>query len=175
MDNQKIVLSALLIALSVGMGYLFLLVPNVEMVTATVFIAGSIVGPLYGLFVGLLAELIYSAFNPYGMAMPPLLITQVLCFAFIGFVGGLVGKRQIKSAPLKLIILATCGFLLTLLFDVATTLSFALFSAGANMQKIWSTFIIGASFYAVHSLVNTLIFVTIVPGVQMALQRYLKR
>jgi len=174
MNTHKIVLSALLVALSVGMGYLFVLVPNVEMMTATVFVAGGIVGPTYGLFVGLIAELIYSAFNPYGMAMPPLLIAQVFCFAVIGLVGGIFGKRQIQSLKLRFMILGACGLLLTLLFDVTTTLSFALFSAGTDAQKIWSTFLVGVSFYVVHSLVNTLIFVTVVPSVQLALQRYVK-
>jgi len=167
-------LSALFSALAVGMGYLFILVPNVEMITATVFIAGSIMGPLHGALIGLAAELIYSAFNPFGMAIPPLLIAQVLCFALIGFVGGIVGSRAMRSTPLRFCVLGLCGFLLTLFYDVATTLSFALYTAGTDVQKLASTFALGITFYAVHSLGNTLIFVTVVPGVQMALRHYSK-
>ena len=167
-------MSALFAALAVGMGYLFILVPNVEMITATVFIAGGIVGPLHGAVIGLLAELIYSAFNPFGMAIPPLLIVQVLCFAFIGYVGGVVSSRNSPSTPLRFFVLGVCGFFLTLFYDVATTLSFALFTAGTDLQKLASTFVFGITFYAVHSIGNTLIFVTVVPGVQMALRRYLK-
>ena len=125
----------MLIALSVGMGYLFILVPNVEMLTATVFIAGGIVGPVYGLIIGLFAELIYSLFNPFGMAMPPLLIAQVLVFSLIGFVGGVVGRIDIARPVLRWVVLGASGFLLTLIFDVATTLSFAIFTAGTSILR----------------------------------------
>ena len=86
----------------------------------------------------------------------------------------LFGNRNIQSTPLRFFVLGLCGFLLTLFYDVATTLSFALFTAGTDLQKLASTFAFGITFYAVHSLSNTLIFVTVVPGVQMALRRYSK-
>ena len=155
------------------MGYLFLLIPNVEMITATVFIAGTVVGPLWGLAVGALSEFIYSFFNPYGAAMPPLLVAQVLSFGLIGLVGGLFGQLTFRSLTAKLVLLGLCGLLLTLVFDILTTLSFTLFVAGTDWNKILTTFSVGISFYATHALINTLIFVTIVPIILKAIERYL--
>lgn len=166
-------LAGIFTALSVAMGYLFLLIPNVELITATVFIAGTVVGPLWGLAVGALSELVYSSFNPYGAAMPPLLVAQVLCFALIGLVGGLFGRLTFRSLFSRLITLGACGLLLTLLFDVLTTLSFTLFVAGTNWSKILTTFSVGISFYATHAFINTLIFVTIVPIILKTIDRYL--
>ncbi len=156
------------------MGYLFILVPNVEMITATIFIAGLVLGPFHGAIVGLLAELIYSSSNAYGAAMPPLLLAQIISFALVGWVGGLVGRREIHPLSLRVFVFGVCGLLLTLFYDVLTTLSFALFNFGFDLKKIVSSFLVGVSFYAVHIFVNTIIFVVVVPVVQSALHRYLK-
>lgn len=169
--NRQIILSALFTALAVTMGYFFLMVPNVEMISATVFMAGVILGPLLGLLVGLTAELIFSLFNPMGAAAPPLLVAQVLSFAIIGLVGGLAGMPR-KKIWRSMLIYGICGFFLTLLFDVLTTLSFAVFIAADDMKKIITMFSAGLLFYITHSVINTIIFSTIVPAVLVGVRRY---
>lgn len=169
--NKQIILSALFVALAVALGYLFLLVPNVELISATVFMAGAVVGPIFGLLIGLTAELIFSLFNPMGTAAPPLLIAQVFSFALIGLVGGFVGMPG-KKIWLSVLLYGVCGFFLTMLFDVLTTLSFAVFIAGDDLQKIIALFTTGILFYITHSVINTVIFMTIVPAVLVGIQRY---
>jgi LytS/YehU family sensor histidine kinase len=169
--NKQIILSALFVALAVAMGYLFLLVPNVEMISATVFMAGAVVGPVLGLLIGLIAELIFSLFNPMGAAAPPLLFAQVFSFSLIGLVGGFVGLPGTKMWR-SVLLYGLCGFFLTLLFDVLTTLSFALFIAGNDLPKIMALFTTGILFYVTHSVINTVIFMTIVPAVLLGIQRY---
>ena len=154
------------------MGYLFLLVPNVEMISATVFIAAAFVGPLYGILIGGCAELIFSLFNPMGAAAPPLLVAQVFSFMLFGLVGGLVGLPKTKPLWRTMILCGVCGFFLTLVYDVLTTLSFSIFMAGDNLEKIITIFSTGILFYVIHSLVNTMIFTTIVPAILYGIQRY---
>jgi energy-coupling factor transport system substrate-specific component len=162
---RKLFLAAMMTALGVTLGYLFLTVPNVELVTATVFISGFILGPATGVVVGAVTELIFSALNPMGMPMPNLLIAQIFGMALVGFVGGFLRKREWykKSVVKQAIIFALAGFLVTLVFDVLTTFSFSIVMAEGDMRKILSSFIFGMSFYAIHLVVNTALFATFVP------------
>jgi hypothetical protein len=160
------------VALAVAMGYIFLAVPNVEMISATVFIAGAVSGPLYGALIGGAAELLFSLFNPMGTAAPPLLVAQVLSFVVIGLIGGCVGLPRRAALWRKTIVYGICGFALTLLYDVLTTLSFSLFIAGDDLAKIVAIFTTGALFYITHMLVNTIIFSTIVPILLIGIERY---
>ena len=162
---RKLFLAAMLTALGVTLGYLFLTVPNVELVTATVFISGFILGPLVGVVVGTVTELIFSALNPMGIPMPTLLIAQILGMALVGYAGGILRKRNwFESSVVKeTITFASAGFLVTLVFDILTTLSFSIVMAEGDMRKVLSSFIFGMSFYVIHLVLNTTIFAIFVP------------
>lgn len=166
-------LAALFTAIAVVLGYLFLTVPNVELVTATVFVSGFVLGPLHGCIVGIVTEVIYSGLNPMGMATPNLLIAQALGMALAGYVGGLFHRRRwhLRPALVRYLIFGLAGFLITLVFDVLTTLSFALFMSEPNLNKIMSSFIIGMSFYIVHLVINTVVFAGLVPIILSGLNR----
>lgn len=162
---RKLFIAAMMTALAVTLGYLFLSVPNVELLTATVFISGYILGPVTGAVVGAVAELIYSGLNPMGMPMPNLLLAQILGMAFAGLAGGFLRARNWfeNSVVKKTIVFALAGFLVTLIFDVLTTLSFSIVMAEGDVKKIVSSFFFGMSFYFIHLAVNTAIFATFVP------------
>ena len=165
MFQKKIILASLLTALSVTIGYVFLFIPNVELITATVFVSGFILGPVFGAITGVIAELLFSLFNPYGVPMLPLLIAQTLTFGLIGFAGGIyrLTFNSKKSYINKFIIPALYGLVLTLIYDILTSLSYVLFVTDVNFKKIVALFISGIVFYMTHAAVNTLIFATIVP------------
>jgi uncharacterized membrane protein len=171
MRKNKLFLSAILTALAVAVGYAFLTIPNVEFLTATLFISGFILGPAHGAAVGLLAEFIFSLFNPLGTAAPPVLAAQVISMGIVGCAGGLVRGLTLSGA-MQCVIFAAIGFSLTLLFDALTTLSFALFVSGLNATKILASFIYGMAFYIVHLGINTLIFASVVPLVLSRLHHF---
>ncbi len=158
------------------MGYIKPPIPNVEFFTATVFIAGFAVGPLYGALIGLLAEFIYSFFNPLGAPLPPTLLAQIICMAVVGYAGGFFQKRgwQNASRNVRIVLTGLMGFLLTLFFDVLTTLSFVVFVAGLDLAKIMGNFAFGMGFYLIHLCANTIIFFTIVPLIISRLQAEFK-
>jgi energy-coupling factor transport system substrate-specific component len=168
--KKRLILSGVLSALCIVIGYLFLLVPNVEMITAAVFISGAIVGPGYGTLAGAVAELVYSLFNPYGAAAPPLLLVQVFCFALIGFMGGWAGRRTWQRSASTMILFGGLGLVLTLMFDLLTTLSFSLFLTDFELKKTAAFFISGAPFYLIHGGVNVIIFAAVVPWILPRLQ-----
>ena len=149
-------------ALGVAMAYAFITIPNVELVTTTVFISGFVLGIREGFLVGLLTETIYSLFNPYGMAAPPLFAAQVISMGITGILGGVLGKYNYSSRRMYCLTFGLAGFLATLIFAILTTLSFISFM-GLSLQKLMGSLIYGLLFYATHMISNTIIFMTIVP------------
>ena len=66
--TRKALLASLLVATAVALGYALAAVPNVELMTVTVFIAGYLLGAGAGVLVGMAAIALYSTFNPLGAA-----------------------------------------------------------------------------------------------------------
>lgn len=176
MSTRRIAYTGLFIALAVGLGFALVAIPNFEMVTATVFIAGWILGPGMGALVGFIAELIFSGINPAGSGFifPPLLIAQVISMTFAGWVGGISRRGQIffLASPAGAVALGILGAILTIIFDLLTTLSYPL-AAGFNETQIWATLGIGALFYSVHVISNAVIFAVIIPSILKAIHSQL--
>ncbi len=152
----------LFVALGLSLGFLLLHIPNLEMITATIFIAGYLMGTKEGIIVGFLTEALYSLFNPLGAAAPPLLIAQVISMCFAGYLGGILGSRKHPTNSTHYIQLGLAGFLSTSIFAILTTLSFVLLM-GLSFRELVGSFIAGLGFYAMHIISNILIFISIVP------------
>jgi len=161
MHPREIILMAVFIALAIAGGLFLAQFPNIELVTVTIFLGGMILGIGRGVIIGAIAEFLYSFFNPYGVAAPPLLIAQVMSMALAGAAGGvmrnLFGHRQ---PPMWLLGLA--GFALTFVFDLLTTLSFTVF-IGSGLAGLFAAVIFGIYFYIAHQVSNTLIFALLLP------------
>jgi len=172
---KKLILASMLTALAVGIGYLFLSIPNVEMITAAVFIAGYIMGPAFGLLIGVLTEFLFSLFNPYGAPALPLLLAQIIAFGFTGLVGGWFQKlwARKKNGIRISLYAAGCGLLVTLVYDVLTTLSLVFVLADLDYRGMAALFTGGMIFYLTHAAVNTLIFAVIVPIIMYRLQPHI--
>ena len=90
MPTRQLIQTALFTALCVSLGYLLAGVPNLEILSASVFTSGVLLGARRGSIVGGMAELLYAGLNPYGLAPFPLLSAQVVGVALIGASGGFV-------------------------------------------------------------------------------------
>lgn len=170
---QKITLIGLFSALGVVLGFALAAVPNVELVSATIYIAGHLLGIQGGILVGLLTEGIYSFLNPYGVAPFPIFISQCISMMLIGFCGG-INKKWITYRFIRdYIFTGINGFVLTLLFAIITTLGYMV-SINASLQMALSSLVTGLGMYAIHLLSNTLIFLLIVPVVTSRLSKLIK-
>jgi uncharacterized membrane protein len=163
---------AIFSALACAGGYLLIAVPNVEIVTAIIFLSGYYLGSKKGMLVGLIAQSLYSIINPYGVSPPPLFVAQVLNRVLLGFVGGRLqsfwdSEREIWVNALTL---GAAGLLLTWLYDVTTDFSF-FFVSGFSLQQMKTTFALGLPFYLLHGFVNTAIFALVLPVVFRELKR----
>jgi len=152
----------LFVALGLTFGFILLYIPNVEMITATIFISGYLMGTKEGVIVGSVTEALYSLFNPLGTAPPPLLFAQVISMGFAGYLGGILRSRNYSINSMYYIRLGLAGFLSTVIFAVLTTSSFVLLM-GLSFRELIGSFIYGLGFYIIHIISNTLIFLTIVP------------
>ena len=169
--RRRIILTALFTALSVALGYILSAVPNVELMTLTVFLSGVFTGPRYGAVTGILSITIYAFFNPFGISLPPLFAAQIIGFLVIGTAGGLLRKKVYKGGRTVVIISAVAGFLITLLYDILTTVASAYVALGAEgfADGIIGFFSAGFVFILIHVVINTLIFSqAVVPIVKVA-------
>ncbi len=120
--------SAALIAFSVACGYakliLFPYLFFVELFSMAVFLSGVIVGVGWGVWVAVVARLVFSVANPYGPPHPWVLAAQLVGAAIFGLLGGLargaLAARAWERPAARAALLGACGFVGTLLYDLLT-------------------------------------------------------
>lgn len=171
---RQITYSAIFIALIVGMGYALAFIPNIELVTALIFMAGVLMGLKAGLLIGAISELLFSVLNPIGSGLlfPPMLVAQVCAMTIVGGVGGLCRSYVLKWRPhvINFLALGALGVGLTLFYDICVSLAFPL-SAGFNMQGLLATLVAGLVFSVIHVLANLAVFVLLVPVTAQRIHR----
>ena len=162
MQNQtrRIIQTGLFVALVVVLGFLLAEVPNVELMTVTVFLSGVILGPVNGIIVGTISIIIYSLFNPYGPPLPPLVLAQILGFALVGWSGGILRRRILPRDKAAYLFSALAGLMLTLIYDSLTTAATAFIVLGREgfARGLAGCFIAGSLFIVIHTFSNTIVF-----------------
>ena len=172
--TRKALLAALLIATSVALGFALAVIPNVELMTITVFISGYLLGVRLGAIVGVAAIAVHSIFNPLGAALPPLFAAQLVGFAIIGISGSALGGVIARLPRAGAIVVAgTSGFAVTLLYDVLTNIGAFYSITGENAPTNLLKFVIGGIVFVVMHLVwNTALFVVALKPTLSVLARY---
>lgn len=168
MDLNKLVRASIFTALAIGLGFSLIMVPNIELITVIIFLAGLTLGIGWGVLVGGTAELIFSVLNPFGsgLVFPPLLLAQVLSMMIVGLAGGLMRplffKREFSAKNIAG--LAITGFVLTFIFDSLTTLSYPI-SVGFDLPQTVGIYISGIGFTILHQVSNAIVFAIGIPRV----------
>tara|TARA_X000001036_G_scaffold257667_1_gene239613 strand:+ start:269 stop:793 length:525 start_codon:yes stop_codon:yes gene_type:complete len=166
MDLNNLVRAAIFTSTAIGLGFVFMLIPNLEFISVTVFLAGMTLGFYFGAIVGGTSMLIYSVLNPLGSGLIyfPLLVSQILAMGVIGFLGASVRIFLFNLSYRMLIpISGILGFLSALWYDGVTTLAYPI-SAGYNLDEALAYAVSGILFTLMHIFSNTLIFSIVVPG-----------
>ncbi|MBL7032986.1 MAG: hypothetical protein ISR91_02475 [Candidatus Delongbacteria bacterium] len=153
---RSMIMTALFAALAAALGFALVEIPNVELITFTVFMAGVLLGVRSGLLVGLIGEGLFSGLNPLGsgLAIPPLFLAQIISFALIGAVGGLIGKRLVR---LPFWVIGLTGALLTLFYELLAALATVLVF-GVGEQGLLAYLILGIPWSAIHLGLNFIVF-----------------
>ena len=164
--TRHIAFSGIFIALILGVGYALAFVPNVELVTTMIFLAGVLMRLKRGLLVGILGEFLFSALNPIGSGLlfPPMLIAQIAAMTVVCLTGALLRNYILnwKTSLSNIILIGAIGFLLTLFYDILVSAAYPL-SAGFKLRETVATIIAGLAFSVIHLISNTIIFIVLVP------------
>ena len=99
MQLNSLIRASIFCAIAVGMGFSLMFIPNIELITVVVFLAGVYLGIGWGGLVGFTAMGIYSGLNPMGsgLSFPPLFLMQVIGMSLAGIIGGLVRPLIIEK------------------------------------------------------------------------------
>lgn len=164
--TRHIAFSGIFIALILGVGYALAFVPNVELVTTMIFLAGVLMRLKRGLLVGILGEFLFSALNPMGSGLlfPPMLIAQIAAMTVVCLTGALLRNYILnwKTSLPNIILIGAIGLLLTLFYDILVSAAYPL-SAGFKLRETVATIIAGLAFSVIHLISNTIIFIVLVP------------
>ena len=166
MNLNNLVKAAIFSSTAIGLGFIFMFIPNLEFISVTVFLSGLTLGGYVGAMVGGTSMLVYSGLNPLGSGLIhlPLLISQILAMSTIGILGGF-GRITLLNLKRKALvpISGIFGFFCTLWYDGITTLSYPI-SAGFSFDEALAYSVSGILFTLMHLFSNTLIFTVVVPG-----------
>ena len=167
MKLDDLIKAAIFSAVSIGLGFMFMMIPNIEFISVTVFLAGVMLGGIMGALVGSTTMLIFSSMNPLGSGLIffPLLIGQIVAMAGIGIMGSLMSNLLRMSFPFTKILIGLtglCGFLASIFYDTITTFAYPI-SAGYSWKETIAYAISGLLFTTVHIVSNIAIFGIVVP------------
>lgn len=159
MNVRKVALITILVALSIATNYALIGVTNVTVMDLIVFVTGFFFGPILGAMVGMFSWMIYGVINPYGF-VPQIYVATILAETIYGLLGGVLGRKLLASPinghGLKLsLFFGVIGFTSTLIWDLATTVVYAL----AFDLLVIPTIVMGVPFTLVHELSNTAFFI----------------
>jgi uncharacterized membrane protein len=170
--TRKLTRLSLWTATALVLRYALLSIPNIELVIATIFLAGFSEGSFRGLIAGLLTELLFSMTSPFGAAAAPLIIAKCLGMSLAGLLGGfahyLMHNPAIHMNPR--LFFGIMGVSVTLIYDVLSTLGFIALT-GLKWINILRFITLGLGFYMIHILWNTAVFGVVMPKLTRVLQR----
>lgn len=156
-NTTKLVILAVMIALSVAGRFLFSFIPHFKPVTAMVVITGIYMGYEYGFICGAFTALISNFIFGQGPWTP----FQMFAWGLIGLIAGLLGKYFEKNLVLLLIYGAIAGVLFSLLMDVWTTLWY---DGGFNIARFVTNVVTAIPVTLTYSISNIVfLFVLIKP------------
>lgn len=169
----RIALISTFTALSVVLGYLLAIIPNIELFTLMIFLSGFIIGKREGMIIGFFSSLIFCFFNPFGPSPLPLLTFQLFHYSLTGLCGGLLSNYFRRKDFYKkdgdlyvfpvLAIFGFLGALITIFFQVFSSLTSVL-SVFGTIEDFLPYFLSGILFTITHIIGNTLGFIFILPG-----------
>ncbi|MDH3216594.1 MAG: hypothetical protein OEN01_09915 [Candidatus Krumholzibacteria bacterium] len=173
--TRKALLASLLISLTVALGLALSGVPNVEVMTITVFVSGYLLGWRLGFVVGATSITVHSLINPLGASLPPLLLSQIVGFSIVGVAGATIGPwvAKLQRRWVALLACGAMGFILTLSYDVLTNIGAFFSITGPQASASFVQFVIaGMLFMAMHIVWNTSLFLVVLKPVLTVITRY---
>jgi len=159
-------------ALALVGNYVLVAIPNVELGSGVLFVTAYLFGIGMALWCVFIVSIIFAFFNPWGPFIPTIWIAQVIGWIFMVVTGTLMGRQERNEPNSKafLLELAAVGAVVTLFFDLITTLGYVVWFAIPYFAAV----IAGIPFITVHIISNAILFPAIVPRLDMTIKNQLK-
>lgn len=117
-STRRLVMLAVMTALSVAGRFIFAPIPFFKPVTAMVVIAGMYFGAEFGFLTGALSAVISNFYFGQGAWTP----FQMFSWGIIGFIAGILSSQLVRSKILLVIYGALAGVVYSLIMDIWTVL-----------------------------------------------------
>ncbi|MHA1312770.1 MAG: hypothetical protein ACTSRB_02560 [Candidatus Helarchaeota archaeon] len=180
----QISLIAILTATGIGGSYALVFLPNVEILTLTIFITSFLFGMSVGCPMAAISSLIFHSFNPWGVAPLPTLVILLTLYVFVAVVGGLLGRirkknpdSEIKYSAWTVYKYAILGASLTLLYDFGSALSSVFFYPFQLITPnlIFFIYIAQIPYTIIHVVCNSLLFGLVAPQVIIRINKFIAK
>ena len=163
-DSRRIVIIAVMTALSVAGRFVFAPIPFFKPVTAIVIITAIYLGSEAGFITGAFSAVVSNFYFGQGPWTP----FQMLAWGLIGFIAGLLAERLVKSKVLLVIYGALSGVAFSFIMDVWTTL----WADGTfNIARFIASITTAAPFTAVYMVSNVIFLLLLTKPIGSKLQR----
>ena len=163
--TRRLALAGMFAGLAWASGYVES-IPNFELLTVIVFVGGWVLGPAWGAIPGALGEFLFTAINPYGLAHPLVVASQVIGMALSGVAGGVLGRAGMTNPRMRWIAVLLAGIVITFVFDALTNLA-----SGIAYGQMATTLKLAIPFALAHIGTNAALFGTVGVLLVNALER----
>ena len=152
MNARKISFLAMLVALSVVGRIGFNFIPNVQPATTIIILASFIVKPYEAIIIASLSTIVSNLILGNGIWT----FWQILIWAIIGLLSGLIGKFHMKIPFIILVIYAGfCGLLYGFFMSIPSSMTMGI--------HFWTYYVAGISFDISHAIGNMIFFTIFYP------------
>lgn len=163
-DARRIVIIAVMTALSVAGRFVFAPIPFFKPVTAIVIITAIYLGAEAGFITGAFSGVVSNFYFGQGPWTP----FQMFAWGLIGFLAGLLAKRLVESKVLLIIFGALSGVVFSFIMDVWTTL----WADGTfNIARFIASITTAAPFTVVYMVSNVIFLLLLTKPIGRKLQR----
>ncbi len=163
-DARRIVIIAVMTALSVAGRFVFAPIPFFKPVTAIVIITAIYLGTEAGFITGAFSAVVSNFYFGQGPWTP----FQMFAWGLIGFLAGLLAKRLLESKVLLIIFGALSGVVFSFIMDVWTTL----WADGTfNIARFIASITTAAPFTVVYMVSNVIFLLLLTKPIGRKLQR----
>ena len=171
-QSRWVATTAIMSALALVGNYILVAIPNVELGSGVLFVTAYLFGLPMGVWCVLVVSIIFAFFNPWGPFIPTIWLAQIVGWIFMVLAGYLL-SRQYRNAvwtKSRYFEIAVVGAVVTLFFDLVTTLGYVLWFGVPYFLAVIS----GLPFIVIHVISNAIIFPAIIPGLDMTIKRQLE-
>jgi len=169
--SRWVAVTAIMSALALVGNYVLVAIPNVELGSGVLFVTAYLFGLGMGIWCVFIVSIIYAFFNPWGPFIPTIWITQLIGWIFMVIAGMLMGRKDSDKSWTRgmQIELAIVGGVVTLFFDLITTLGYSIWFGVPYFIAV----ITGSTFIVLHVVSNAIIFPAIVPKLDVTMKQQL--